>query len=46
MLPSALILPSSWLGRLHSQAKANVWLRYFAVFNRVALAVGFLIAGA
>jgi len=33
------------LDRLHSRAKANRWLRYFAIFNRVALAAGFLPAG-
>jgi uncharacterized membrane protein YphA (DoxX/SURF4 family) len=36
---------SSTLNRLHSQAKGNKWLRYFAVFNRVVLALGFLPAG-
>ena len=36
---------SSKLDRLHFQVKENRWLRYFAVFNRIALAVGFIIAG-
>jgi uncharacterized membrane protein YphA (DoxX/SURF4 family) len=36
---------SSTLDRLHSQAKGNRWLRYFAIFNRVALAAGFLPSG-
>jgi uncharacterized membrane protein YphA (DoxX/SURF4 family) len=36
---------ASRLDRLHAQARANRWLRYFAVFNRVALAAGFLPAG-
>jgi uncharacterized membrane protein YphA (DoxX/SURF4 family) len=35
----------SWLDDLHLQAKRNVWLRYFAVFNRITLAIGFVIAG-
>jgi len=30
---------------LHSKAKANKWLRYFAVFNRIALAAGFIPSG-
>jgi len=34
-----------WLDDRHSQVKQNSWLRYFAIFNRVTLAVGFLIAG-
>lgn len=33
------------LDRLHAQAKANRWMRYFAVFNRIALAAGFLPSG-
>ncbi|GAB3303965.1 DoxX family protein [Hymenobacter humi] len=33
------------LDRLHSQAKHNRWMRYFAVFTRVALAAGFLPSG-
>lgn len=36
---------SSQLNRLHSQAKQNRWLRYFAIFNRIALAAGFLPSG-
>lgn len=36
---------STKLDQLHAQAKANRWLRYFAVFNRVALAAGFLPSG-
>jgi hypothetical protein len=33
------------LDRLHAQAKHNRWMRYFAVFCRVALAAGFLPSG-
>ncbi|WP_128545454.1 DoxX family protein [Larkinella soli] len=33
------------LDRLHFRAKQNRWLRYFARFNRVALAAGFLPSG-
>jgi uncharacterized membrane protein YphA (DoxX/SURF4 family) len=36
---------SATLDQLHSQLKANKWLRYFTVFNRVALACGFLPSG-
>nr|WP_186740544.1 DoxX family protein [Spirosoma utsteinense] len=36
---------SSSLDRVHLQVKNNRWLRYFAIFNRVALAAGFLPAG-
>jgi uncharacterized membrane protein YphA (DoxX/SURF4 family) len=36
---------STKLDQVHSLARQNKWLRYFAVFNRVALAVGFLPAG-
>jgi len=36
---------SSTLNRIHSKAKQNRWLRYFAVFNRIGLAAGFLPAG-
>jgi uncharacterized membrane protein YphA (DoxX/SURF4 family) len=36
---------SSALDRIHLQAKQNKWLRYFAVFNRVALSLGFLPSG-
>ncbi|GGH06816.1 DoxX family protein [Mucilaginibacter phyllosphaerae] len=33
------------LDQLHQRVKANIWLRYFAVFNRVGLAAGFLPSG-
>lgn len=33
------------LDQLHTKVKANRWMRYFTVFNRVALAAGFLPAG-
>lgn len=36
---------SSTLDRVHAKAKQNKWLRYFAVFNRIGLAVGFLSPG-
>ncbi|MEO6523070.1 MAG: DoxX family protein [Mucilaginibacter sp.] len=36
---------SSTLNQLHFKVKQNRWLRYFAVFNRIALAAGFLPAG-
>lgn len=36
---------SSRLDRLHFKAKQNKWLRYFAVFNRIGLALGFLPSG-
>lgn len=36
---------SSTLDRLHAQAKENRWLGSFAVFNRIALAAGFLPSG-
>jgi uncharacterized membrane protein YphA (DoxX/SURF4 family) len=36
---------SSTLDRLHLRVRENRWLRYFAVFNRIALAAGFLPAG-
>lgn len=36
---------SAKLDQLHFKAKGNRWLRYFAVFNRIALAAGFLPAG-
>jgi uncharacterized membrane protein YphA (DoxX/SURF4 family) len=36
---------ASTLDRLHSQAKQNRWLRYFAVFCSLALAAGFIPAG-
>jgi len=36
---------SSRFDRFHFRMKENKWLRYFAVFNRVGLAVGFLPSG-
>ncbi|MCD6018989.1 MAG: hypothetical protein K0S53_2110 [Bacteroidetes bacterium] len=36
---------SSTLDRLHFKAKQNKFLQYFAVFNRLALAAGFLPSG-
>ncbi len=36
---------ASGLDRLHRRARANRWLGYFAVFNRIALAAGFLPSG-
>jgi len=36
---------SSTLDRLHFKAKQNKWLWYFAVFNRIALAAGFIPSG-
>jgi uncharacterized membrane protein YphA (DoxX/SURF4 family) len=36
---------ASRLDDLHLQVKQNSWFRYFAVFNRITLAIGFLIAG-
>jgi uncharacterized membrane protein YphA (DoxX/SURF4 family) len=36
---------ASWLDDLHLRVKQNSWFRYFAVFNRITLAIGFLIAG-
>jgi uncharacterized membrane protein YphA (DoxX/SURF4 family) len=33
------------LDRLHARVKANRWFRYFAVFNRMALAAGFIPSG-
>lgn len=36
---------SSRLDQLHLQAKGNRWLRYFTVFNRIALAAGFIPSG-
>jgi uncharacterized membrane protein YphA (DoxX/SURF4 family) len=33
------------LDRVHAQVKTNKWFRYFAIFNRVGLAAGFLPAG-
>src|SRR6185503_21221124 len=36
---------SSKLDQLHSEAKGNMWLHYFAVFLRLALAFGFITSG-
>jgi uncharacterized membrane protein YphA (DoxX/SURF4 family) len=36
---------SSTLDRLHYQVRQNKWLGYFAVFNRIGLALGFLPSG-
>ncbi len=36
---------SSTLEQLHSQAKQNRWLWFFSIFNRLALAAGFIPAG-
>jgi uncharacterized membrane protein YphA (DoxX/SURF4 family) len=36
---------TSKLDQLHSNAKGNKWLRYFAIFNRIGLAAGFLPSG-
>lgn len=36
---------ASTLDRLHSQATANSWLWLFSIFNRLALAAGFIPAG-
>src|SRR5688572_31240776 len=36
---------SSTLDRIQFRAKQNKWLRYFAVFNRIGLALGFLPSG-
>ena len=36
---------SSRLDQLHAAAKENKWLCYFAVFNRIALAAGFIPSG-
>jgi uncharacterized membrane protein YphA (DoxX/SURF4 family) len=36
---------SSKLDQLHLKAKENRWLKYFTVFNRIALAAGFLPSG-
>lgn len=35
----------SRLDCFHQQARHNQWLRYFTVFNRLALAAGFIMAG-
>ncbi len=36
---------SSKLDQIHLRARKNKWLRYFAVFNRIALAAGFIPSG-
>ena len=36
---------ASKLNSIHFQARQNKWLRYFAVFNRIGLAVGFFPSG-
>lgn len=36
---------STTIDRLHREAKQNKWLKYFAVFSRIALAAGFLPSG-
>jgi len=36
---------SPTLDRLHSQAKENRWLWFFSIFNRLALAAGFIPSG-
>jgi uncharacterized membrane protein YphA (DoxX/SURF4 family) len=33
------------LDHFHSKVKSNKWFRYFAIFNRIALAAGFLPSG-
>src|SRR4029079_8131137 len=36
---------SRWLNRAYYEAKGNRWFHYFAIFCRIALAVGFIISG-
>jgi uncharacterized membrane protein YphA (DoxX/SURF4 family) len=36
---------SSKLDKLHAEARSNRWLRYFAIFLRLALAFGFITSG-
>lgn len=36
---------ASKLDQIHSEVRANRWFGYFAIFNRIALAAGFLPAG-
>ncbi len=36
---------SSKIDQLYLEAKENRWLKYFAIFNRIALASGFLPSG-
>ncbi len=33
------------ISKLHQQATENIWFHYFAIFNRVALAAGFIPSG-
>lgn len=33
------------LDEIHSKVKSNKWFRYFAIFNRIALAAGFIPSG-
>lgn len=33
------------LARIHIRVRENKWLRYFAIFNRISLAAGFLPSG-
>lgn len=33
------------IAKLHYQAKQNIWFHYFTIFNRVALAAGFIPSG-
>lgn len=44
-ISSALDRFYATLDRFHAEAKANKWLRYFTVFNRIALAAGFIPSG-
>src|SRR5690606_24504591 len=36
---------ASKLDKLHAGVKSNKWFRYFAIFNRIALAAGFIPSG-
>lgn len=36
---------SASLDNIHSKVKSNKWFRYFALFNRIALAAGFIPSG-
>lgn len=36
---------ATWLDGTHRRVKSNKWFRYFAVFNRIALAAGFIPSG-
>lgn len=33
------------IAKLHKQAKQNIWFHYFTIFNRIALAAGFIPSG-